>query len=877
MQIEKKTAHPSTNAQLSQGNSNKDTAARSRVNSFKVSTVKSATFTETKDRDANDVLEAIRTGGKTLRGKIEQIRDKLRYGDASAKQLAQELKKQLPAVMWSGTFTERKNGALVKHSGLFCADLDKLGDTLQDVREKLGASPHVWAMFISPSGDGLKAVFRVPADAAQHAGSFRAAEQHIHELTSVQIDQACKDKARLCFLSYDPELYHNPSAVPIEPLPEPEKSPRPLGNGAVDLSARERIALELLGAIDRQGERSFVTCPGQHLHTTPNGKRDCELYLDNDGGKSPTIYCQHNSCNGIVEGVNFAFRSRIGKAEYVPNNTPFHGDVPETKQNLVTSVDVEAVHRPPAQTPYVPPSLTLLPAVLREYVQTAATAINVDVSFILLPILGALGSAIGNARSILLKRGFVQPPIVWTAIIGRSGSRKSPALKAACFAVTQHEITLARQNKTTEEVYEQDMAEWEKKDRKERGVKPVKKAPLTCLMDNLTLEALAQAIQENPRGVLVKKDELSHYFSSFDQYTNAKGADVSQWLSLHTGAFVGVDRRSDHRRYRIHDPRVCVTGGIQPQVLKRILTQDFFERGLPARFLFAGPPFRPDQWSEAEIPDSLQAKVAELFEKLWELQPKLDDNDNQQPVEVTLDPGAKATFVAYYNECGDFSANGDEHSEAAWGKLSGYAARLALIAQLAHDPDAKVITVEVMQAACDLARWFGNEAQRIYAMLAELPEQRETRKLVEFIQSRGGSVTVRDLMQSYWPLKNNKDGAERALNALVKKQLANSREIKPEGRGRPTVKFQLTQPSTSTQFPDLRGKIANSVDVEVPKTVQNTCPEEVVSRPQSAVSEEPQRPPECYGTWDDKCPCEYCNQERLINDTGALFNATAAT
>jgi Protein of unknown function (DUF3987) len=318
-----------------------------------------------------------------------------------------------------------------------------------------------------------------------------------------------------------------------------------------------------------------------------------------------------------------------------------------------------------------------------------------------------------------------------------------------------------------------------------------------------------------------------------------------------------------------------VTGGIQPQVLKRILTQDFFERGLPARFLFAAPPFRADQWSETEIPYSLQTKVAELFEKLWELQPKLDDKDNPQPVEVTLDPGAKATFVTYYNECGDFSANGDEHSEAAWGKLSGYAARLALIAQLAHDPDAKVITVEVMQAACDLARWFGNEAQRIYAMLAETPEQRETRKLIEFIQSRGGAVTMRDVMQSYWPLKNNKDGADRALNALVKKKLANPIEIKPEGRGRPTVKFHLNQPSTSTQFPAHRGSIANSVDVEVPQTVQKACLEAGALKPQNDVSE-PQRPPECYGTWDDRCPCEYCKQERLINDATALFNATPA-
>jgi len=71
----------------------------------------------------------------------------------------------------------------------------------------------------------------------------------------------------------------------------------------------------------------------------------------------------------------------------------------------------------------------------------------VDVAFILLPLLSSLGAAIGNSRSIKLKPGFVQPPVIWTGIIGRSGSRKSPALDKGCFAVMENERGLMRQNK----------------------------------------------------------------------------------------------------------------------------------------------------------------------------------------------------------------------------------------------------------------------------------------------------------------------------------------------------------------------------------------------------------------------------------------------
>jgi len=273
-----------------------------------ISWVKSAIDTATQYTGVDKVIAAIRTGGKHLRQRVEEIREASRCGD---KESAGALKKRLPAVLWSGKFQQRANDKLETHSGLLCADLDSVNGDLPEVREKLLASPHLWALFTSPSGEGLKAVFRVPADAAKHAGSFRAVEQHVRELTGKQIDQSCKDVARLCFLSYDPELYHNPEARELEPLPEPVK-PKPITNGMVDLSERQRIATELLGAINWQSEtEGYCVCPNQAAHTTGNGARDCKVWL----GEIPTISCFHNSCRGVIEGLNFTLRSRIGKAE----------------------------------------------------------------------------------------------------------------------------------------------------------------------------------------------------------------------------------------------------------------------------------------------------------------------------------------------------------------------------------------------------------------------------------------------------------------------------------------------------------------------------------------------------------------------------------
>src|SRR5439155_7046656 len=104
-------------------------------------------------------------------------------------------------------FARRKQDALSQHSGLLCGDLDQLGhENLADVRAKLRNSVHLWADFVSPTGDGLKAVFRANADPAKHKASFLAVEKHVRGLTGLQIDEACSDVSRLCFLSHDPDV-----------------------------------------------------------------------------------------------------------------------------------------------------------------------------------------------------------------------------------------------------------------------------------------------------------------------------------------------------------------------------------------------------------------------------------------------------------------------------------------------------------------------------------------------------------------------------------------------------------------------------------------------------------------------------------------------
>ena len=182
-----------------------------------VSMVDNAMDTYPRTESVEDVLMAIQQG--IWKEEVEEVRQARATG---GKEAAAPLKKMLPGVLFSGVFTARKNAGLTQYSQILCVDLDELGQRLPDLRAKLDVDPHVIAVFLSPSGEGLKVLLFVGGDAAQHRDAFLAAEAYFKRTYDVEIDKACKDVARLCFVSYDPDLKVKPEVIPL-PLLEPVK------------------------------------------------------------------------------------------------------------------------------------------------------------------------------------------------------------------------------------------------------------------------------------------------------------------------------------------------------------------------------------------------------------------------------------------------------------------------------------------------------------------------------------------------------------------------------------------------------------------------------------------------------------------------------
>jgi hypothetical protein len=132
-----------------------------------------------------------------------------------------ELKKQLPAICFSGTFNKRNDNALLEHSGLICLDFDgyEKQKLLLEDKDMLTKNKFVFSAFVSPSGNGLKVLVKIPADAENHQNYFNSLEKYFN---SVYFDKTSKNISRVCYESYDPLIYINENSSIWDKIEEPE-------------------------------------------------------------------------------------------------------------------------------------------------------------------------------------------------------------------------------------------------------------------------------------------------------------------------------------------------------------------------------------------------------------------------------------------------------------------------------------------------------------------------------------------------------------------------------------------------------------------------------------------------------------------------------
>jgi hypothetical protein len=142
---------------------------------------------------------------------IEEIRTTIDKDKASS------LKRNLPSICFSGVFKDgRKDANLIEHSGFLVLDFDDVED-VETLKHEMIAHKFVKAAWVSPSGNGVKVLVQI-ADKTKHREHFESLREDFPS-----IDKSGINESRVCYESYDPEIFINEKIIPYNKLVQTKK------------------------------------------------------------------------------------------------------------------------------------------------------------------------------------------------------------------------------------------------------------------------------------------------------------------------------------------------------------------------------------------------------------------------------------------------------------------------------------------------------------------------------------------------------------------------------------------------------------------------------------------------------------------------------
>lgn len=452
-----------------------------------------------------------------------------------------------------------------------------------------------------------------------------------------------------------------------------------------------------------------------------------------------------------------------------------------------------------------------LPGCFARFVEEGASALGCPPEFIAIPLLVLAGTAIGTTKCIELKPSWREGTQLYAAIVATPGSKKSPALSLAMAPLTERQKVLKSDYDRMKEEYEVSLAKWEEEREFYKGLKKPNNKPVPfaekpekpflerVYTTDVTVEALAILMEQNPRGVALIQDELASWTRGMNQYKSGKGTDKQFFLSCWSGTPYVVDRKSQDEPIVLPRTFLSVVGCIPPDILEELTDKHGRQDGFVHRILFCFPDPVIASWNEKIISSSAKNEVDCCFEKLWRLNPTVDGQGHKEPVVMPLSHEAKRIWVEWYNtHCQEQSQPGfNELWEGPWAKMPAQVARMALIIHVCRFETGETNCPEVdeisMAMAAAIGHYFKEHLKRIYQRLQDDPLDRKIRQTVNWIRKHGqGGVTARELLSHKVAGCKTSPDAKTLLDTLFSRNLGYWKEPSAEGRGRKTRRFFLS-------------------------------------------------------------------------------------
>ncbi|MEA3277558.1 MAG: DUF3987 domain-containing protein [Pseudomonadota bacterium] len=484
----------------------------------------------------------------------------------------------------------------------------------------------------------------------------------------------------------------------------------------------------------------------------------------------------------------------------------------------------------------------LLPSPLREWVMDEADRMPCPPDYVAAAVVVELGSVIG-ARCAIRPKSQDDWEVVtnlWGGAVGPPSAKKTPAVNAALKPLGQliEQASAEHQNAEAEfEITEtildarkgaldkkikdaakagkqQDLdkfvAEW-RDFRDEAPVPPILRRYKT---NDTTVEKLGELLRDNPRGVLVQRDELVGLVSVWDK--DGREGDRAFFLEGWNGiSSFDTDRI---KRGSIFIPNLCVSifGGIQPDKLTRYLEQAqdaLANDGMLQRFQVLVYPDDPTwEWRNRGPDIEVRRRIFGLFEAIADFNPEawgaLPADEGAKFPYFVFDERAQEVFIEWSEELHRVRLRNEEDPIIGQ-HLAKYDKLFPALAHVFHLVDCAVsggrgqVTPEAALRAAAWCEYLEGHARRCYGLLADdglRAAQALAAKIAKGQLAEG--FTARDVRRHQWSYLKSGEAVEAALDWLEDDGWIRSEDVMSgSSGGRPKVLYHINPAARAGRGP----------------------------------------------------------------------------
>ena len=404
-----------------------------------------------------------------------------------------------------------------------------------------------------------------------------------------------------------------------------------------------------------------------------------------------------------------------------------------------------------AETPSFP--LEIFPKAIRDIIEALEEYENYNVDFTSASFLTVFAAAMGNTWSVRFMTGWVSRPIIYMVLVGSPSCGKTPPLQQAVAPLLkldgEYDMIYCKEMETYRRWERMSAKQRERHSLPEEMEMPQRKCHVVV---DSTVEALIGALRDNPRGVLIYKDEIDSLLSNFNRYN---GSDEGYFLSLFSGTPFKYSRKSNNEHIFLANPYCSIIGTTQPGRLGEQFGGKRMMNGFSSRFLKVYPEIdKMPSWNDTAMPDGVLEEWERIIRKVITVTPSTDQEGKATSIELLFSQEAKLRVIQWKDEVNNkaYAETDSDAVRALCGKLETYLIRFCLVIQIMHgicgESGMDKIEPGTAELAIRLTEYFRNMESRIAPEIETgILDNRFTELLGNLRDSFTTSEAVREALQ----------------------------------------------------------------------------------------------------------------------------------